>query len=578
MIANPFERVLRRAESVDADSGEERFRALVQNSFDIITIHDETGVTVYESPAASRILGYPPGSLITKTPFETVHPKDASLARDAFQALVRGEPVPTPLEMRFRHADGSWIWLEALGNNLLEHPGVRGVVLTCRDITERKRAEERAQFLANYDVLTGLPNRFLMQDRVTQACSQAHRNRLRVALMHIDLDRFKVVNDTLGYYVGDALLKQAADRIKRCGREGDTVARIGGDEFSIVFLNVTSLQGLSAAAEKVLAELAKPFSRDGQDLFCSASIGISLFPDDSANVDDLIKHADAAMHSAKDLGRNNFQFFTDALNREVQERMLLESGLRQAIQRDELRLLYQPKIDLSTREIVGAEALMRWEHPALGQVSPARFIPVAEDSGMMGQMGEWVLRTACRQIRAWRDAGLEIAVAVNVSPRQFKQQDLADLVFKVLKETTVPASLLEIELTESAVMEDAEASVVMLERLKDFGVRISIDDFGTGYSSLSYLKRLPLDVLKIDQSFVRDISTDPNDAAIVRAVITLTRSLGMKVIAEGVETEAQLAFLNAYGCQYAQGYLFGQPMTADELAQHVIEAAARSAA
>jgi diguanylate cyclase (GGDEF)-like protein/PAS domain S-box-containing protein len=578
VIANPFERVLRRTESVDADGGEERFRALVQNSFDIITIHDETGVTVYESPAASRILGYPPGSLITKTPFETVHPKDAPRARDAFQALVRGEPVPTPLEMRFRHADGSWIWLEALGNNLLEHPGIRGVVLTCRDITERKRAEERAQFLANYDVLTGLPNRFLMQDRMTQACSQAHRNRLRVALMHIDLDRFKVVNETLGHYVGDALLKQAADRIKRCGREGDTVARVGGDEFSIVFLNVTSLQSLSATAEKVLAELAKPFSQDGQDLFCSASIGISLFPDDSANVDDLIKHADAAMHSAKDLGRNNFQFFTEALNREVQERMLLESGLRQAIRRNELRLLYQPKIDLSTREIVGAEALMRWEHPGLGQVSPARFIPVAEDSGMMGQMGEWVLRTACRQIREWRDAGLEIAVAVNVSPRQFKQQDLADLVFKVLKETTVPASLLEIELTESAVMEDAEASVVMLERLKDFGVRISIDDFGTGYSSLSYLKRLPLDVLKIDQSFVRDISTDPNDAAIVRAVITLTRSLGMKVIAEGVETEAQLAFLNAYGCQYAQGYLFGQPMTADELAQHVIEAAARSAA
>ncbi|MEX0957985.1 MAG: EAL domain-containing protein [Burkholderiales bacterium] len=578
MIPNPFERVLRRAENVDADGGEERFRALVQNSFDIITIHDETGVTVYESPAASRILGYPPGSLITKTPFETVHPKDAPLAREAFQALVRGEPVPTPLEMRFRHADGSWIWLEALGNNLLEHPGIRGVVLTCRDITERKRAEERAQFLANYDVLTGLPNRFLLQDRVTQACSQAHRNRLRVALMHIDLDRFKVVNETLGHFVGDALLKQAADRIKRCARDGDTVARVGGDEFSVVFLNATSLQSLSATAEKVLAELGKPFSRDGQDLFFSASIGISIFPDDSANVDDLIKHADAAMHSAKTLGRNNYQFFTDALNREVQERMLLESGLRQAIQRDELQLLYQPKIDLATREIIGSEALMRWQHPDMGMISPTRFIPVAEDSGMMGQMGEWVLRTACRQIREWRDAGLEIAVAVNVSPRQFKQQDLADLVFRVLRETGVPAALLEIELTESAVMEDAEASVIMLERLKDFGVRISIDDFGTGYSSLSYLKRLPLDVLKIDQSFVRDISTDPNDAAIVRAIITLTRSLGMKVIAEGVETEAQLTFLNAYGCQYAQGFLFGQPMPADELARRVIESAARSAA
>jgi diguanylate cyclase (GGDEF)-like protein/PAS domain S-box-containing protein len=564
--SNPFERspwdegqegALR-----DSDS---RFRALVQNSFDIITIHDESGLTVYESPAASRILGYPPGSLIGKKPFETVHPKDIDRARESFEALVRGNN-PAPIELRFRHADGTWIWLEALGNNLLEHPGIRGVVLTSREITERKRAEERAQYLANYDVLTGLPNRFLMQDRVTQAVAQAHRSRLRVALMHVDLDRFKMVNETLGHYVGDALLKQAADRIKRCARDGDTVARVGGDEFTIVLPNVSGAQSLSNTAEKILFEVSRPFPGEAQELFVSASIGISLYPDDARGVDDLIKHADAAMYSAKNLGRSNYQFFTSALNDEVQERMILENGLRSALPREELHLVSQPKIDLTTREIVGAEALIRWKHPNLGLIAPTRFIPVAEDSGMVGQIGEWVLRTACRQIRAWEDAGIAVPVAVNVSARQFQQYDLSELIRGVLTEAAVPPRLLEVELTESAVMGDAEASVVMLERLKALGVQISIDDFGTGYSSLSYLKRLPLDVLKIDQSFVRDISSDPNDAAIVRAIITLAHSLGMKVIAEGVENEAQLAFLNAYGCQYAQGYLFGQPMTAESLA------------
>jgi len=568
MRSGPFEHSPRDRRNSDVlQESEERFRALVQNSFDIITIHDENGVTIYESPAASRLLGYPPGTLIGKTPFETLHPKDVARARAAFDALLRGQTPPSPLALRFRHADGSWIHLESLGNNLLDHPGIRGIVLTSRDVTERRRAEERAQFLANYDVLTGLPNRFLMQDRLTQAVAQAHRNRLRVAVMHIDLDRFKVVNETLGHYVGDALLKQAAERIRKSAREGDTVARVGGDEFTIVFPNVASLQALSANAEKILNDLAKPFPSDGQELFVSASIGLSLYPDDAATVDEIIKHADAAMYSAKHLGRNNFQFFTNDLNREVQERMLIEAGLRTAIQRDELSLLYQPKIDLATRQIYGAEALLRWVHPKLGRISPARFVPVAEEAGLVGQIGEWVLRTACRQIREWQDTGFALQVAVNVSARQFQQYDVAELVMGIMNETGALPENLELELTESAVMNDAETSIVTLERLSALGAQIAIDDFGTGYSSLSYLKRLPLDVLKIDQSFVRDISSDPNDAAIVRAIITLARSLGIKVIAEGVENEAQLAFLNAYGCQYAQGYLFGEPLTTRQLEQ-----------
>ncbi|MGH8677365.1 MAG: putative bifunctional diguanylate cyclase/phosphodiesterase, partial [Burkholderiales bacterium] len=456
-----------------APDSETRFRALVQNSFDIITIHDADGVTTYESPATSRVLGYPPGSLIGKTPFETIHSKDVSRARVAFEALVQGGN-PAALELRFRHADGSWIWLESLGNNLIDHPGIRGIVLTSRDVTERKRAEERAQFLANYDALTGLPNRVLMQDRLTQACAQAHRNGQRVALMHIDLDRFKMVNETLGHYVGDALLKQAANRIKRSTREGDTVARVGGDEFTIVLPNVT-LQGLSALGEKILGEFGSPFPGHGHELFVSASIGISLFPDDAKHIDDLIKHADAAMYSAKNLGRNNYQFFTSALNEEMQERMLLESGLRAAIQREELRLVYQPKIDLVTRDIIGAEALIRWQHPRIGLIAPGRFIPVAEDSGMVGHIGEWVLRTVCRQIREWQDSGLQVPVAINVSARQFLQHDLSELIRNVLDEAKVPARMLEVELTESAVMHDAEASVVTLERLKNLGVQISID-------------------------------------------------------------------------------------------------------
>ena len=566
MRVGPFEVAPRdRRKTQILQEGEARFRALVQNSFDIITIHDSNGVTKYESPAASRILGYVPGALIGKTPFETLHPKDVARARDAFEALLKGEISASPVMVRFRHADGSWIHLEALGNNLLDHPGIRGIVLTSRDITERKRAEATARYLANYDVLTGLPNRILMQDRLTRAIAHAHRNRLRVALMHIDLDRFKVVNETLGRYVGDALLKQAAERIRRVTRGADTVAREGGDEFTVVFPNVTSLQTLSATAKVMLHELARPFPGNGQELFVSASVGISLFPDDAGSADELIKHAEAAMSSAKHLGRNNFQLYNAGMNLEVQDRMQIEAGLRTAVQRDELSLLYQPKIDLATHRIFGAEALLRWKHPQLGMIAPSRFVPVAEAAGLVGQIGEWVLYAACRQIREWQDAGHSLQVAVNVSARQFQDYDVAELVMAIMRDTGALAQNLEIELTESAVMNDAEASIVTLERLAALGVQIAIDDFGTGYSSLSYLKRLPLDLLKIDQSFVRDISSDPDDAAIVRAIITLAGSLGIKVIAEGVENEAQLAFLNACGCEYAQGYLFGRPLTAPQL-------------
>jgi diguanylate cyclase (GGDEF)-like protein/PAS domain S-box-containing protein len=566
----------RRKSDLMGDSGA-RFRALVQNSHDIITIHDAQGLTTYESPSAARVLGYPSGSMIGKSPFETIHPRDLAKAKAAFAELVRGGDDPAPLVLRFRRADGSWILLESLGNNMLDHPGIRGIVLTSRDITERRRAEKQVHYLANYDLLTTLPNRFLMRDRLAQAIAQAQRSETRLAVMHIGLDRFKVVNETLGHFVGDSVLKQAAERIRKVSRDGDTVARVGGDEFSVVVSNVFSYPGLSSAAEYMLGELSNPFSSEGQELFVSASIGISLYPDDALNVDEVIKHADAAMSSAKKLGRNNYQFFTANLNQDMHERMQIEAGLRTAIQRDELTLLFQPKIDLATRKIFGAEALLRWNHPKLGEISPTRFIPIAEDAGLVGQIGEWVLRSACQQIRGWQDAGYHLQVAVNVSARQFQQYDVAELVSKILVETGAQACNLGIELTESTVMRDAEASIVTLERLSALGVDIAVDDFGTGYSSLSYLRRLPLDQLKIDQTFVRDISTDPNDAAIVRSIITLAHSLGIRVIAEGVETEAQLAFLNDNGCQYAQGFLFGEPLSALDLIQ-LVNQPARSAA
>jgi len=541
-------------------ANDDAFRALVQHLQDIITVHDTQGITLYESPSTSRLLGYPPGALVGRIPFDSIHPKDLPRTREAFAKLLKGEPPKNPVEFRFRHAKGHWIHLEALGNNLLDHPGIRGVVITSRDVSERKKAEKRAQYLSQHDALTGLPNRFLMQDRLRQAIIQARRGGGVVALMFIDLDRFKTVNDEFGRVIGDALLKQVAERLRNCLRDTDTVARLGGDEFIIMIPDAANVDVVGEVAQRVLTEFSRPFSDRDQEMYVSASIGISLFPRDGSDPEELVKHADRAMYSAKDSGRNMYRYFTEDLNHEVRERAMLESGLRRAIDRGELRLFYQPTIDLHTRQAMGAEALVRWQHPTLGLISPGKFIPVAEESDLIFRLGEWVLKAACKQLHEWQREGLALQVAVNVSARQFRDPRLADLVMDVMSDARVDPRLVQIELTETAIMQDARASVMALERLKSRGVSISIDDFGTGYSSLSYLKRLPLDTLKIDRSFVRDIATDNNDAAIVRAIIGLARSLGKKVLAEGVEDDVQLSFLNNYGCNYGQGFLFGRPV------------------
>jgi diguanylate cyclase (GGDEF)-like protein/PAS domain S-box-containing protein len=553
------------------EDSDARFKALVQNSADIITIHDPDGITVFESPAASRILGYAPGQLIGRNPFvSTIHPRDVGRVREVFAQVVRGEIQPAPVEFRFRRANGSWIHLEAVGTNLLHYPGIEGVVLTSRDITQRKLAEERIQYLAQHDTLTDLPNRVLMRDRLNISMAQAQRWHQVIAAMLIDLDRFKVLNDTFGPVVGDEILREMAERLRQCTREGDTVARLGGDEFMILLPNLASARGAATVAQKVLQSVAQPLEVGGQEVFLSASIGVSLYPDDAADADDLIRNADTAMYSAKRRGRNNYQFYTEDLNLQMRERLVIEHGLRLAEQRNELRLVYQPKIELGQRTVTGLEALVRWHHPALGLIMPDRFIPIAEETGLIVPIGEWVLRTACQQIRAWCDEGLHLRVSVNLSARQFRQENLAQTICRILAETGVPPQYLELEITESDVMENAESAIATLNELKGKGVDISIDDFGTGYSSLSYLKRFPLDILKIDRSFVRDVPANEDDAAIVGAIIALARSMDIKVVAEGVETESQADFLDRSGCDSAQGHFFSPPVPPEDVRKLVV--------
>ena len=493
---------------------------------------------------------------------------------------ARADGKPFHLEHRIMRPDGSERHVHQQGEG---HAGVEGtpsrMIGTIQDVTERRQAESQIYYLAYYDSLTRLPNRNMFQDRLGQALTGLGRAKGLGAVLLLDLDRFQRINDTLGHSGGDRLLQAVADRLRECLRKSDTVARhsqgdggptiarLVGDEFSLLLTNLSSQRIPARIAERLLEALTLPFRVGGQDVVVTASIGISLFPTDGTTVDGLLRNADAALHAAKDKGRNIYQYYSHSMNAEATERLQLESGLRNALEQGEFTLYYQPRLDLSTWQITGAEALIRWKHPERGMIPPAEFIPIAEESGLIGPIGEWVLYTACEQVNKWLRKDLPpIRVAVNVSALQFQRGDFVDTVYGVLQAAGTDPRYLELELTETVLMREAETAEGMLRRLKSLGIHIAMDDFGTGYSSLSYLMRFPIDTIKIDRSFVTDLSQEREAGAIVTAIIALGHSLKRRVLAEGVETEDQMHFLWRHGCDDVQGFLFGRPLPADEFA------------
>ena len=473
---------------------------------------------------------------------------------------------------QLRARNGEMRWCSVSGKPVFEDGVFTGYRGTGSDITERKLTEQRIEFLAYHDPLTGLPNRVLLEDRLEQTIAQAERSHRGRALVFMDLDNFKKINDSLGHATGDALLKEVAARLKRCVRDTDTISRQGGDEFVLVLGGLHGAEGSLPVLTKIMETLQEPFVCEGNELSTSASMGVALYPQDGNCFDILRKKADMAMYRAKEAGRNTYRFFDEAMDEEAVEHLLMRSGLRRAIERGEFVLHYQPQVDIASGRVVGVEALLRWEHPEFGLVQPGRFIPVAEESGLIVPIGAWVIEEACRQAMVWRRAGLpDLVMAVNLSAAQFRRSGIEDTVAQALQRSGLVPALLELELTESILLQDVEQVLATVQRLKQLGVQLAIDDFGTGYSSLSYLKRFDIDKLKIDQSFIRDLASDPDDAAIVRAIIQMAHSLGLRAIAEGVETAQPLQQLRGFGCDEAQGYLYARPMPAAETERYLAQ-------
>jgi diguanylate cyclase (GGDEF)-like protein/PAS domain S-box-containing protein len=487
------------------------------------------------------------------------HPEDRPMFSAAMGNAMKGVSEGFDCEYRVVNAEGAWTWIHSRGKVTQRDDSGKALRMTgtSTDVTKRKLAEERAEWLATRDALTGLPNRVLLHDRLEQAVFNAARNRSAFAFMFIDLDRFKTINDSLGHQAGDQLLKAVADRLLACVRANDTVARLGGDEFAVILEDLRDDEGAQQVAEKMIDAMASPMIVDGQPLNTSCSIGISVYPADGRDGATLMKNADVAMYYAKEKGRNNWQFFSPGMNARAQERLSMENFLRLALKRGELVLHYQPRMRLASRELVAAEALIRWQHPRRGLLDPSEFIEVAEDSGLIVPIGEWALGAACAQLAAWQRRGrASLRMAVNISVGQVRHGDrLYAAIEAALRANALDPSTLELELTESHLMQDIPENAALLTRLGELGVGISIDDFGTGYSSLSYLKRLPVDSIKIDSSFVRDMADDPNDEAIIRAILAMAHSLRLSVVAEGVENPAQLEALRALGCDEYQGFL-----------------------
>jgi diguanylate cyclase (GGDEF)-like protein/PAS domain S-box-containing protein len=513
------------------------------------------------------VTGYLPQEVVGKNPSLLQSGRhDADFYRAMWRELAAHGQWQGEIWNRRRNGEvyPEWINISAIQDDAGR---IAWYVAVFSDISLVKQNEERLHKLAHFDALTELPNRLLFVDRLQQAILQARRAEGLVGLLYLDLDRFKLVNDTLGHRAGDQLLQEAARRLVDVVRAQDTVSRIGGDEFTVILPDLGSAAGAAQVADKIIAALAAPFSIYGQEVFVGASVGIAVFPLSGEDAETLTKHADIAMYRAKDEGRNTYHFFRPGHEGISRETFEIEHGLRRAIERNELMLVYQPEIEIETGRVGAVEALLRWRHPERGFVPPAEFIPVAEESGLIHDIGDWVLLQACQQNKAWQNAGLPpMRMGVNLSMRQLRKARFAERVAEILDESGLAAEWLEIELTESMLMQNAREVMGMLWQLKSIGVRLSIDDFGTGYSSLNYLKRLPVDTIKIDRSFVEHLDVDANDQAISNAIIALANSLNLRVVAEGVETDRQLGFLREHHCCEAQGYFFSEPLPADDLA------------
>jgi diguanylate cyclase (GGDEF)-like protein/PAS domain S-box-containing protein len=547
----------------------ERLSSILEATPDFVAISTLEGQRVYLNRAGRRMLGIPEDQDVTGLLRQHAYPawiwdfiKSEAIPFAVEHGVWRGESV-------VQSSDGREIPVSQV---IIAHKDgdghIRFISTIARDISERKRFEAQLLHQANHDALTGLPNRTLFQDRLGMALAQSERSGQLVGVMMLDLNRFKTINDTLGHDVGDSMLKEVAQRLAACMRDGDTISRWGGDEFTFLLPNLNRPDDAAEIAKRMLNALSHPFALAGEEMFVGASVGITLCTIDGQTAENLIKNADVAMYRAKRQGGDAYQFFTADMNDRALERLTLENSLRKALERKELQLYYQPQVDLASGRINGMEALLRWRHPERGMVSPADFIPLAEETGLIMPIGEWVLREACRQNRAWQDAGLpRMRVCVNFSAHQLRQPDIGAVTAAILEESGLDADCLELELTESYLMQDPELAIRTLQEFKDMGITIALDDFGTGYSSLSYLKRFPIDCLKIDRSFINDIPGNADSLAIVSAINAMARSLNLKVVAEGVEVNAQLEYLKQLGCHSMQGYLFSRPVPADEFAQ-----------
>jgi diguanylate cyclase (GGDEF)-like protein/PAS domain S-box-containing protein len=540
---------------------------------DAVICTNIAGNVTYLNLAAEKMTGWSRQEATERPVTEIFRVLDAT-SRETIpnpMELVVGQnqPLHLPLNCVLIRRDGFEIPIEDCVSPIHDREGhATGAVIVFRDVSAARAMALQTTYSAHHDFLTGLPNRMLLNDRINQAIALAVRHSKNVAVLFLDLDGFKHINDSLGHPTGDKLLQSIAKRLVNCVRTADTVSRQGGDEFVVLLSEMERSEDAAVSARRILQAVAEVHSFDQHDLHITTCIGVSVYPDDGLDAETLIKNADTAMYQAKENGRQSFQFFKPAMNVRAVERQSIEESLRRALERQEFALHYQPKINLKSGEITGAEALLRWTHPIRGPVSPARFIPVAEDCGLIVPIGNWVLSEACRQARAWMDAGLPLAsMAVNISAMEFRNENFLAGVFAVLKNTSLDPKSLEVELTESVLMKHAESAASILKALRASGVQLAVDDFGTGYSSLSYLRKFPIDALKIDQSFVRQITTAPGETGIVAAVISMGRSLKLRIVAEGVETQEELAFLQANLCDEAQGYYFGRPMPPQQFAK-----------